>query len=495
MRLRRRSSRSPGRRHRRRWMVVVAMLPVLAVGALYALGYAPDPPRQASELADLGETPEPTFDDEPVQRDPVPEEPPPIEPSPVEGSTEEPAPEAEDSAAAAAYRLVAPEVPEVDRESVRAVYRSADDPSWASVRVGAPGESVDFIVFLQRIEGSWRAQRSILADEPDHPENERAVLSGVPEDLVSAVYLDDPETAGVREEGVEARDLPDAGPAELPPADPASEDVPDGEREQVEASLEEIRDVVEGYDGIAGVYVRDLEGGWGYGVRPGEEFFSASVIKIPVMTAVYRKVDSGELSLQDGFATTPEDWAAGAGTLQYEPAGTYHTVEEYLRMMMTRSDNVATNALTRIVGGPGPVNEVARDLGAEDTVLYWKVASERGVVPSVDNRTTPQDMAAMMASISGGEAASPESCREMVSLMRQNEVEQWSEEGLPGEAEVANKAGWLYKVFNDVAIVEGADRDYAVAILTKHGSKDPTRGKEFIGELSRAVWQAQNDEP
>ncbi len=490
-------------------MVAVAMLPILVVGALYALGYAPEMPRQVPDLASLGEptdreagppAPDPTPDAGPARKDPVPEEPPPEESlpgeaSPAESYTEEPEPGTEDSASAAAYRLVASEVPEVGREDVLGTYRSADDPSWASVRVGAPGERVDFVLFMQQVDGSWRAQRSILADEPDRPENERAVLSGVPEDLVSAVYLDDPAEAGVQEEAVEPRDLPEAGPAEFPPPEPVSESVPDGARERVEGALEELRGVVEEYDGVAGVYVRDLEGGWGYGVRPGEEFFSASVIKVPIMTAVYRKVDSGELSLEDGFVTTPEDWAAGAGTLQYEPPGTYHTVEEYLRMMMTQSDNVATNALTRIVGGPGHVNDVARDLGAGDTVLYWKVASERGVVPSVDNRTTPRDMAAMMESIPRGEAASAESCREMVSLMRENEVEQWSEEGLPEEAEVANKAGWLYKVYNDVAIVEGADRDYALAILTKHGSKDPEKGKESIEELSRAVWQAQNDGP
>ena len=45
------------------------------------------------------------------------------------------------------------------------------------------------------------------------------------------------------------------------------------------------------------------------------------------------------------------------------------------------------------------VNEVARSLGAENTLLYQKVSSERAAVPSLDNRTTPRDMALMLEKI------------------------------------------------------------------------------------------------
>ena len=62
----------------------------------------------------------------------------------------------------------------------------------------------------------------------------------------------------------------------------------------------------------------------------------------------------------------------------------------------------------------------ARSMGAEDTVLYQKVSSERGVVPALDNRSTPRDMATMMQQIAEGKAASEKSCGYMIDLMHEN---------------------------------------------------------------------------
>jgi beta-lactamase class A len=271
--------------------------------------------------------------------------------------------------------------------------------------------------------------------------------------------------------------------------------VPDEERERIEEGLEEARKTVEEYgtvhDGTAGVYVQDLRGGWGYGVNPDETFFSASVIKIPVMVAVYRAIDEGKFSLQDEFPTAPEDWAAGAGTLQFQEAGGYHTVKEYLRVMMTQSDNVATNALTRLVGGPDYVNAVAASLGAPDTVLYQKVTSERAAVPLLDNRTTPRDMSTILKSIYAGQAANPESCQEMVDLMHQNNLQSSLKEGLPEGTKVANKGGWLFKVYDEAGIVAREDNPYAIAIFSKNGSADVEEGKALLRGISKGVWQAQ----
>ncbi len=267
--------------------------------------------------------------------------------------------------------------------------------------------------------------------------------------------------------------------------------VPDSDRERVDKVLGEVRQKIEDYPGVAGVYVRDLDGGYGYGVRPDEQYFSASIIKVPVMVAVYRKVERGELEFSQQVEIKEEDWAAGAGWLQWEEAGTRQTVGDLLVLMMTQSDNVATNALIRLVGGADHVNEVARALGAEDTLLYQKVSSERGAVPALDNRTTPRDMAAILQKIADGEAASEKSCGYMIDLMHMNELDWWLDAGLPVGVDAANKAGWLYKVYGDVGIVEYQDRRYVVAILSKHGSATVDEGQVLIEDLSRIVWEAQ----
>jgi beta-lactamase class A len=242
---------------------------------------------------------------------------------------------------------------------------------------------------------------------------------------------------------------------------------------------------------VAGLYVWDLDKDFGYGIRPDEQFFTASIIKVPIMVAVYRKIDAGELEFSQQIEIKEEDWAAGAGWLQWEKAGTKQTVGDLLLLMMTQSDNVAANALVRTVGGAEHINEVARSMGADDTLLYQKVSSERGVVPALDNRSTPRDMATMMRQIAEGKAASEKSCGYMIDLMHQDKLDWWLDAGLPPGVDAANKAGWLYRVYDEVGIVENDDRRYVIAILSKHGTADVYQGQDLIKKLSSTVWESQ----
>lgn len=399
--------------------------------------------------------------------------------------------------ASSAFLAVSGELPGVSKDSIEGVYKSREDSNWAAVRFDLENEEGDYVLFMEKADEAWELRRSVLTDEPDYEKNEQAVLDGVPDDLANTLYTV-PEsengtfmTSDLGAEPVDANSLQEGGDPQYPPTDPVLEDVPSGERARIEEDLQKIEEKIKAYDGVAGVYVRDIKGGWGYGIRPDEEFFSASVIKVPIMVAIYRKVDAGELSFTDSFPTEPGDWAAGAGWMQWEDAGKSYTVGDYLYMMMTQSDNVATNALVRIAGGPDRVNEVARSMGAKDTELYQKVTSERGVVPKYDNRTTTHDMSLMLDKISRGEAASAESCDYMVELMQANELESWMEDALPADTAVAQKGGWLYGVYDDVGIVSHPDRPYSIAILTKYGPAPETAEPTFQ-DISKGIWEIQD---
>jgi beta-lactamase class A len=410
-------------------------------------------------------------------------------------SPEDPAPDLEqDTPEAAAYVALAPELPGTTPQSIKAVYRSKIDESWASVRVQPEDEGKPFVVFTHKDDESWRAERSVRADEPNYAKNDVVPLSGVPKDLIEYLYAENVFAAEVPEPKVERpnlEDLPDAGPAEFSSTESVMDGVSESDRERAQEVLEGARREIEDYSGVAGLYVWDLEKDSGYGIRPDEPFFAASTIKIPIMVAVYRKVDEGKLEFSQEVEIQEEDWAAGAGWLQWEKAGTRQTVGDLLVLMMTQSDNVASNALVRTVGGADHVNEVARSMGAEDTVLSQKLSSERGVVPALDNRSTPRDMATMMQQIAEGKAASEKSCGYMIDLMHENKLDWWLDEGLPPGVDAANKAGWLYTVYDEVGIVEEDGRHYAIAILSKHGAADVYQGQDLIKNLSSAVWESQ----
>src|SRR5215216_1132043 len=412
-----------------------------------------------------------------------------------QSTLEEPAPDPEQATPeAAAYVALAPELPGTTPQSIKGVYRSKIDESWASVRVQPENEGKPFVVFTHKEGQAWRAEKSVRADEPNYAKNDVVPLSGVPKDLIEYLYAENGFAAEVpepKDEKIDLESLPDAGPVEFSSTETVMNDVPESDRERVQKVLEGARQEIEDYNGVAGLYVWDLDKDFGYGIRPDEQFFTASIIKVPIMVAVYRKVDAGELEFSQQIEIKEEDWAAGAGWLQWEKAGTKQTVGDLLLLMMTQSDNVAANALVRTVGGADHVNDVARSMGAEDTLLYQKVSSERGVVPALDNRSTPRDMATMMRQIAEGKAASEKSCGYMIDLMHEDKLDWWLDAGLPPGVDAANKAGWLYRVYDEVGIVENDDRRYVIAILSKHGTADVYQGQDLIKKLSSTVWESQ----
>src|SRR5829696_8999782 len=469
------------RRHRRLPVGILVSL-VLLAGAVYVVTSTPD---RTANLSDPSQPREEAKSEEvPAQGS-----------DQGESTLEEPAPDPEqDTPEAAAYVALAPELPGTTPQSIKGVYRSKIDESWASVRVQPENEGKPFIVFTHKEGQSWRAEKSVRADEPNYAKNDVVPLSGVPKDLIEYLYAENEFAAEVpepKDEKIDLESLPDAGPVEFSSTETVMNDVPESDRERVQKVLEGARQEIEDYNGVAGLYVWDLDKDFGYGIRPDEQFFTASIIKVPIMVAVYRKVDAGELEFSQQIEIKEEDWAAGAGWLQWEKAGTKQTVGDLLLLMMTQSDNVAANALVRTVGGADHVNEVARSMGAEDTVLYQKVSSERGVVPALDNRSTPRDMATMMQQIAEGKAASEKSCWYMIDLMHEDKLDWWLDAGLPSGVDAANKAGWLYRVYDEVGIVEHDDRRYVIAILSKHGTADVYQGEALIKNLSSAVWNAQ----
>ena len=323
--------------------------------------------------------------------------------------------------------------------------------------------------YLRRESGSWS-------------------VGGLGQELTAAELPDFPE------ELVSEGELPGAGPATVPVSEPALEDAPDDGREEVEDGMKEVRETVEEYEGVAGVYVKKPGEQGGYGIRPDERFYTASVVKVPVMAAVYRRVEEGELSLDETVASTDRDYAGGAGWLQWEEESVSYTVSDYLGLMMVESDNVATNVLVRAVGGPEYVNETARKLGAEDTELQQKVTDQRGATPGLDNHTTPSDMADILDSIATGEAASEEHTTQMLDLMRANDLESWIEGGLPPGVQTANKGGWLDGVYNDLCLVQSEEGAYIISIFSKYGPPQVAEGAALNREISSEVWEIQDGE-
>ncbi len=115
--------------------------------------------------------------------------------------------------------------------------------------------------------------------------------------------------------------------------------------------------------GTVGVAARNLASGAEAHVNADDLFPLASCFKIPVMVEVMRQVDAGALRLDDRLTLTEADKSPGSLLLHCHE-GLLPSVRDLLYLMITLSDNTATDMLWRLVG-LGAVNEAMRGLGLE----------------------------------------------------------------------------------------------------------------------------------
>ena len=99
-----------------------------------------------------------------------------------------------------------------------------------------------------------------------------------------------------------------------------------------------------------------------FGHRAAEPFIAASTVKVPLMVELYRQADRGERSLTDRIVLTAEMKAVGSGVLLHMSPGITLTLEDLIYLMISISDNTATNVLIDLAG-MDKVNSTIRSLG------------------------------------------------------------------------------------------------------------------------------------
>jgi beta-lactamase class A len=121
--------------------------------------------------------------------------------------------------------------------------------------------------------------------------------------------------------------------------------------------------------GTVGVAARNLASGAEVHIAADELYPMASCFKIPVMVEVMRQVDAGRLHLDDRLTLTEADKSPGS-TLIHCHEGLRPSVRDLLYLMITLSDNTATDMLWRLIG-LGSINETMSGLGLPSIDCFW----------------------------------------------------------------------------------------------------------------------------
>lgn len=255
-------------------------------------------------------------------------------------------------------------------------------------------------------------------------------------------------------------------------------------RERFEKAVAQIASRV---DGILGVTVLDLATGDQFSVHGKMVFTQASAIKLPILVELMRQVDAGALRLDDEVTLVASDIVPGSGVLQQlTPGKVKLSLRDVATLMVTVSDNTATNMIIDRVGMAKVNSEMAR-LGLSATKLQRKMQDATARKENRENLSTPEEQARLLQLLYKGEILTAKSRAEIdriLSIPKSSRIRTL----LPAGTKVAHKTGTLSGVTVDVGIVYLANRPFVVSAMG-NWLTDASAADQAISEIALTAYR------
>jgi beta-lactamase class A len=250
-------------------------------------------------------------------------------------------------------------------------------------------------------------------------------------------------------------------------------------------------------DGTTGVAVQRIGGGDDVmTLNAGTGFPMASTFKISIAGAIFSLIDSGKLTLGTMIAVDPALIVQSDGIADQTPhPGVSLSVYNLLELMLTRSDNTATNVLSETVGGPAAITAWVRSIGVTGMQVDRDTRRVRPDGTPFDlkttNNSTPEAMLKLLLTIRAGKAISTASTKTLIEIMERCHTGDARLKGLlPLGTVVAHKTGSLQDVANDVGFVTLPNGDqFAIAVFVKADTKGTQVRDRVIADIARASYE------
>jgi beta-lactamase class A len=271
---------------------------------------------------------------------------------------------------------------------------------------------------------------------------------------------------------------------------------------QKESMQHQIERAASDFQGLLGIAAKNLLDGEEVAVNADAPFPTASTIKTGVMIEAYHQAAEGKLHLDSRITLKDADKVGGSGVLNGMGEGVDLTVRDLIHLMITLSDNTATNMLVTQLGTK-QIDDRLSGYGLTRTKIFRPTFRDGkpDVFPELEREfglgmTTPKEMMRLMALIAEGKAVNAEASSQMLKTLRRQQDRAMIPRLLPEGVEVGNKTGTDSEklpdasgrrgsIRADAAVVTGPGAKYAIAIYTRRGA-DPSYGIDNAALLAGA---------
>ena len=268
------------------------------------------------------------------------------------------------------------------------------------------------------------------------------------------------------------------------------------------------------FEGIVGLYLLNLttqeevhfayDNGFDIPTNPDVAFTTASIVKIPIMTSIFRRINEDEdpealnllqkMIIESG--NDPADWVME------------RVIHPDLAPLEVTEDMIALGLENTFLAG-----EFGR--GSPLLRVFKTPANQRQDVntdPDLYNQSTPSDIGMLLEDIylcaeSGqgtfkavfGEEITQAECQLMIDYLSENKMPSLLEAGVPDTTEVAHKHGWvtsnngIMQSLGDAGIIYSPGGNYVLVIFLYHPEQLIWSNASFlVGQLSGTIYNFYN---
>lgn len=250
-----------------------------------------------------------------------------------------------------------------------------------------------------------------------------------------------------------------------------------------------LEDLIRPLKGKIGFYYENMIDGQKLTYNEGEIFTAASVIKVPVFMCVAKLVNEGKLSWNQKVLVREEDKKPSCGALNSITGDVEMDIDSLCKLMITLSDNTATNMLVRTVGMEEMQKEFKK-LGLVKTEIQREIFDSEGAARGLDNYICPEEIAMLLKQVYDRTFVNEEVSKKIEDVMLLQQIRHKIPGYVGRKKKIANKTGEDSGTTHDVAIVF-AEKPFVLVITSN--DTDVPETERFIREVALEIYRENGE--
>jgi beta-lactamase class A len=239
--------------------------------------------------------------------------------------------------------------------------------------------------------------------------------------------------------------------------------------------------------GLVALAARHVESGRTWRHNEDRALPSASLIKLPILAAFWEAVEAGRLDPAERVNVPAEARVEGTGVLKVLAPGLQPTWSDLATLMITVSDNVATNLVIDRLG-MDTIQAWIDKAGLAETRLERRMMDRTAMSAGRGNWTSAADIETLLSAVAAGTCVSSGASGQMRRALEAQQIQDRLPRRLADGVLVANKTGNFEDVIHDAGIVTWPGGALVIAVLTQ-GVRPSWQAMDAIADVAVELTQ------